>query len=98
LRALRWRRKHKASAQNINRDISVWPNPPALTVMAIPGLEMTGARSRDQWSRAVAVHRVGKNSFVLGVAIQRRDAVAPAAHEANGGSIGELVRDLAAAD
>jgi len=61
--------------------------------MTTPSLEMTGAGSRTQWSLAVS-----KDSFVFGIAIQRGDAVAPAAHEPDSRRAGELAGNLAAGD
>src|SRR5262249_12125388 len=98
LGALRWWRDDKAGAQNVYRDISVGPDSAALTVIPIPGLEMPRARSRDQRRQAVATEGVGEDSLVPGVAIQRRDSIALAAHEADRRRVGELAGDLGAAD
>ena len=66
LGALRWRRNHKAAAENIDRHVAIWPDLAVLTVMPIPGLEMTGACSGDQWCLSVTVKGVGKHTLVLG--------------------------------
>src|SRR5262249_50095200 len=78
--------------------VSVGADPAALTAMAIPGLEMTRTRSHDQWRLAVATERVGQNSLILGVAIQRRDPIALAAHEADRRRCRKLAGNLRAAD
>ena len=66
--------------------------------MTTPSLETTGAGSRTQWSLAVTVQSISKDSFVFGIAIQRGDAVAPAAHEPDSRRAGELAGNLAAGD
>jgi hypothetical protein len=88
---LRRRCDDKAVTENINRLGWVRPNAAALSVVAIPRLEVARARSDDEWRRAVLVECIGKQSRVGRIYVQ--DCyLAALAGEAEGVVVGELER------
>src|SRR6516165_1385986 len=98
LGALRWRRHHKAVAQNIDRDIPVGPDPAALTIVFVPSLKIAAAAANDDARLAVTVERIGQNALIFAVNVKHGNAVTLAAHEADRRRMTKLACDLGAAD
>src|SRR5262249_7329461 len=98
LRSPRRRSDHKATAENINRHITAGTDQSPFARVAIPGLIVSAAATRDNWRPAMSLDRVGQYSLVCRIDIEHRHAAALAAHEADSRRVRELARDLGAAD